>query len=186
MFQLSKHMQALEAAATSQPGVQPPPLVVGQLNATETDLFPSWLASKLLHLASPWIDIASSDPVIADVSRQVLEQEVSYAAFCGVTDLLIQGPAPGASEAGLAKFARALRKSLELAPSIQFSVALPMSYAPQSQREPSFADLTRFVREDYAAASANVRPNQDLLSSWDVWEYVRSFCKYPGRLSVGS
>lgn len=178
-------MRRHESDATLPSAAVTPP-VLPPLTSDDSDLSPSDLSPRLLHLTSPWIDLTSVDPAIADVSRQVLEHEVSYAAFCGATNVLVQGPSAGASDAGLSQYARAIRKALELAPGIHFQILLPMSHAPGSQqKEADFADLSRFARQTYSS-ERSAATSEDALGSWDVWHRIRSFCKYDMRLCIGT
>src|SRR5207247_1966208 len=75
----------------SGPGCPPNP-VVSPLTAEDTTLFPAPYVSGLVAYASPWLDVCSPVPVVASVSRQVLNLEVDYANFCGVRSVIIPGP----------------------------------------------------------------------------------------------
>ena len=91
------------------------PIVVSPLTPADTPLTPDDTISQIIGVASSWIDLSSPDPIIADVSRQVLQLELAYAAFCGVTYALIPGPrlrGQGAADTGLAQYARAIVDAL--------------------------------------------------------------------------
>ena len=58
----------------------------------DTDLTAGEMTSHLIALVSPWIDLCSPDPLIYNISRQVIHLEIAYAAFCGITNVIVPGP----------------------------------------------------------------------------------------------
>src|ERR1700710_43997 len=69
-----------------------PAPVISHLTPQDVFLDPFNVSQSLIALTSPWIDLCSTDPVIADVSAQVLRMELTYASFCGVSTVLLRGP----------------------------------------------------------------------------------------------
>src|SRR5438034_11778787 len=65
------------------------PLIIPPLSPGDSPLTPDESISHLVAVSSSWIDLCSPDPLIADVSRQVLMLEIAYAAFCGVSFAII-------------------------------------------------------------------------------------------------
>lgn len=163
------------------------PPKVPSLSPSDSDLVPNETISQMLALTSSWIDVCSQDPIIASVSRQVLALEVSYAAFCGVTYIIVQGPVDESvycSDGSLMQFARALQEALEVGPYIQIIVRVPMVH-DASNNVGEVGDLSRFARAEYLKGSALGAKPKDDLGSWSAWNTIRTVCKYHVRLSVG-
>ncbi|GJD01565.1 arginine N-methyltransferase skb1 [Colletotrichum higginsianum] len=84
--------------------------------------------------ASPWIDLASTDPVVASVSRQVLNLEIAYANFCGVRSIIVPGPRRDASRdggnQGIAQYGRAVLEAMNIASRLNFIIHVPMYREP--------------------------------------------------------
>ncbi|KAJ9623059.1 hypothetical protein H2203_005991 [Taxawa tesnikishii (nom. ined.)] len=149
--------ESVDAESVPMPLVPP-------LTPEYTTLTPDETISSLLMTTSPWIDLASSDPAIAHVSRQVFNQEVAYAAFCGVNNIMV--PALGTG------------------PYVQLQIVMPMS---QDIKEGKPEDPQHFVhkaRVDYREDGDGVNPVSEAYGSWDAWDLIRSTCRYHGRLSV--
>ncbi|KAL9110190.1 MAG: hypothetical protein Q9227_005251 [Pyrenula ochraceoflavens] len=109
---------------------------------------PHELTTQILALTSSWIDLCSPDPLIANVSRQVLMLEVSYAAFCGATFIVVPGPKLNAGMGGLNKYGRAIQEALEVGPYLQIVLWFPMSAGTQDVQD-QMGDLGQFEREEY-------------------------------------
>src|SRR5258708_6314429 len=71
---------------------QVPLPVIPALTPLYSKLAPGEAASQLIVMSSPWIDLGSPDPVVAELSRQVFNLEIAYVAFCGVRNVIIPGP----------------------------------------------------------------------------------------------
>ena len=127
--------------------------------------------------------------MVADVSRQVLDLEVAYAAFCGITNIVVTSPAANNSNsntlpANATKFAHAIRHLLSLSPHVQINILVSLGFQCQGEQE---------TRLDYSATTSSQRldranttdQERSQLSSWRFWDTVRSVCRYKSRLSVG-
>ncbi|RMZ77666.1 hypothetical protein DV738_g4264, partial [Chaetothyriales sp. CBS 135597] len=162
------------------------PVVIPPLTPADSSLTPHASVNQIVGLISPWIDLASPDPIIADLSRQVLKLELNYAAFCGLTCVLIPGPQLAGSTgnaAGLAQYARAVLDGLGQAPFIQFHIWLPMVDLPGSDRQ-DMGDLRLFARTAFLPHETQAALQPDLFGSWEAWDIIRSICKYSSRLFV--
>lgn len=168
--------ESVDAESVPMPLVPP-------LTPEYTTLTPDETISSLLMTTSPWIDLASSDPAIAHVSRQVFNQEVAYAAFCGVNNIMVPGPNYW-GERRLTAYARAITQALGTGPYVQLQIVMPMS---QDIKEGKPEDPQHFVhkaRVDYREDGDGVNPVSEAYGSWDAWDLIRSTCRYHGRLSV--
>lgn len=134
-------------------------------------------------MASTWIDLSSEDPAIANLSQQVLNQEVAYAAFCGANNVVVQGPKPHTSDAGLTRYANGIREVLSLGIYLNIVISVPM--AENQDGDEDVGDLANFAREDFSRAEAATETPENIYSSWDAWHIVRSVCKYSTKLFVG-
>lgn len=185
-LRILSQLSAVPASSTSVLDRFVPTLL--PLNFDETDLAPNEVVPQLLLTASPWIDLTSPDPVIADVSKQVLYQEASHAAFCGASNLIVHGPQSQKDGRlnidGLSQYARAIRQVLDLGLNLHVQMLLPMTDVYQNVAIGDMGDLVFCANETYL-----VKDDQDLehenVTSWDVWNLVRTVCKYSSRLCVG-
>ena len=186
---------------------------IPSLSSVDTPLAPNDIISQLLAVASPWIDLSSPDPVIYNISRQVLELEVAYAAFCGVGNIILPSPRLHHGKLhgdGIARYAYAVQEALNVGPYISLSVSLPMMDIPEEEcrdDHSSLASLARaiylglsgdgyedFPAEDTGGNNTGGTPNRrsskrsgnfDFFGTWDAWNVIRTVCKYSSRLFVG-
>jgi protein arginine N-methyltransferase 5 len=167
---------------------QTPAPTIPPLSLSDTTLSPGGISSQLLAFVSPWIDICSPDPVIADTSRQVLYLEVAFAAFCGIEYIFIPGPRLYHGDArthGTPQYARAVQEVLSIASHAQIHIMLPMVDDP-SQMGDDPDNLASLAREEYLDEMEELKPQKtDLYGTWDAWNVIRTVCKYHNRLSVG-
>lgn len=163
------------------------PVVIPPLIPADTPLTPNESISQIIAVTSSWIDLSSPDPIIADVSRQVLRLELAYAAFCGVTYVVIPGPrlrGQGAVETEIAQYARAILDGLSQGPYMQLYIWLPMIDHPDDQEE-QMGDLAPFARQQFLDTDEAETKRLDIFGSWQAWDMIRSICKYPSRLCIG-
>jgi protein arginine N-methyltransferase 5 len=150
-------------------------------------LTPDESIGQVIGLTSSWIDLGSPDPIIADVSRQVLKLELEYAAFCGVTYILIPGPhlrGQGVTNSGVSQYARAILDAISQGPYVNLYVWMPMIDHSEEQIE-QMGDLAPFSRQQYQLAEDTSTQRLDLFGTWEAWDMIRSICKYHSRLCVG-
>lgn len=163
------------------------PLAVPPLSTSDSNLTPNEATSQIVGVTSSWIDLCSPDPLIADLSRQVLMLEVAYAAFCGIGYLLIPGPKlhhGGIHSDGVVYYARAIQDALNLGPYIQFHIWLRMVDNPELEVD-TIGDLAPLAREEYGQPEEGSSPKLDSFGTWDAWDLIRKTCKYHTRLFVG-
>src|ERR1700749_1498400 len=61
--------------------------IIEALTPDDSVLIPHDTISQLIAHTSSWLDLVSADSIVADVSRQALNLEIAYAAFCGVSQI---------------------------------------------------------------------------------------------------
>jgi len=178
---ISEHITSL---STSKQAQDVPAPIITPLAPIDTPLTPGNTISQTIAHSSPWIDLCSTDPLIANVSRQVLNIEVAYASFCGIGNIIIPGPrsysSNSANSNGLAQYARAIQEILEIASYMQIAIHLPM-YGNEEVKDLT-GDLRELVK---GSAPAEVEKEINLYETWDAWNMIRDLCKYNTRLSVG-
>ena len=138
------------------PGAELPVPTIPSLSPVDTPLVPDHTISHLLAIASPWIDLCSPDPVIHDVSRQVLELEVAYAAFCGIGNIILPRPKLHHGKLhgeGVTQYAYAIQKALKIAQFIQLSIMLPMMAEPEQDGDEVEGGLAQEARAKYVGVS---------------------------------
>ena len=142
---VSNHITELEM----NPGTQLPIPTIPSLSPVDTPLAPGDIVPHLLAVVSPWLDLCSPDPVVYGVSRQVLQLEVSYAAFCGIGNIILPSPMLRHGKLhgeGVAQYAYTIQEALKIAQYIQLSIMLPMMDDPEQDSvevEGSLASETR-------------------------------------------
>lgn len=167
----------------SLPEEIPAPLIPA-FTPADTPLLPQDSVSQLLATAAPWMDLASPDPVISNISRQILNLEIAYAAFCGIQNVVIQGPTLYAAVVGssmLTQYARTIKEALTIGPYVQLHVLLPMipTKRKPASIQPHLSDFARVSNDEDLSESA------DPWSPWEAWNLIRTVCNYNSRLSVG-
>lgn len=114
--------------------------------------------------------------------------EITYAAFCGVRNIIVTGPgiydSDHASPENITQYARDVQEALLSVSSVQISIHIPMLYQTQTEKEPS-GYLTTFAREVYTKPKAE-EIEHDLYESWDSWNIIRTVCQHSARLSIGN
>ncbi|KAL1303432.1 hypothetical protein AAFC00_006821 [Neodothiora populina] len=177
---LDSYFEALSSAAKEEDVPYP---LISPLTPEDTNLLPDEYISSMLAVTSPWIDLASPDPVIAHVSRQVFNLEVAYAAFCGVNNMVIEGPRLQGNVA-IPVYARSIVQALNVGPYLNLQIRLPMTAKSSKDETQNPRHMASRMRSRYAEAADIASTSSDSLRSWDAWELIRTVCKFHGRLSV--
>ncbi|KAI1431981.1 protein arginine N-methyltransferase [Xylaria sp. CBS 124048] len=173
--------ESLSQVADKKSRVDP---IVSALTPDDTTLYPEPYTSGFVAYASPWIDLCSSNHVIASISRQVLNLEVAYANFCGVRNIIIPGPRQDTIQVGngqgIAQYARAIQEALLIGTRVNLTIHLPM------YREPGLEEkIVQLSVSEEAKGESQGHKEIDVFSSWDSWHVIRTACNYDSRLSVG-
>lgn len=159
--------------------------ILPPLTPEDTSLYPSPAVNTYTAYISPWIDLSSTDPVIANISRQVLNIEVDYANFCGVRSIIIPGPAQDVSQTGghqgLAQYSRAVQEALTIGSRLNFLIHIPMYREPNAG-----AHVETLSALQAESSSGPTDPEIDIFTAWDSWHHIRTVCGYNTRLSVGT
>jgi protein arginine N-methyltransferase 5 len=156
------------------------------LDPVDTPLTPGENISQLVALASTWTDLSSLDPLILNLSRQVLALEIAYAAFCGVGHVIIPGPKRQNAD-GFAQYARAIQEALNIGNYMSIQILLPMEGTTENAEEEmgALGSFARTSHPNLAKLHIKESPKLDLMGSWDAWNIIRTLCKYSSRLFVG-
>ena len=162
---------------------------VPALSHIDTPLSPSGMIPHLLAVASPWIDLSSPDPAIQSISRQVLELELTYAAFCGFGNVIVPPPRLhyGHSHGdGIIQYALAIQDALGLGNYLQIVIKLPIVDYTEEENDDVYGCLAHYAREEFVSHVENSKPRKpEIFGTWDAWNIVRTVCNYSTRLFVG-
>lgn len=158
--------------------------LLSHLSPEDTAIGPDDHTSQLLAVSSPWIDLESPDPLVADISRQVLKQEFAYAAFSGVGNVVVNGP-HAKSRSGLSQYARAILEALSTGPYLQISLLMPMAWPAQLENEIDKVSIASLGRDQTTPELGAATGKSNPLSSWETWDFVRTMCRYHSRLFIG-
>ncbi|GMG05886.1 unnamed protein product [Aspergillus oryzae] len=178
---LSSHLSTVQAASPDAHGTMGTtqntrPLVIPPLAPSDTHLTPNEAMTQIVGVTSSWIDLCSPDPLIADISRQVLMLEVAYAAFCGIGYLLIPGPKlhhKGMHSEGVVYYARAIQDAINVGPYIQFNIWLGAVDNPDLEID-EMGDLAPLAREEFLVnLDEGQAPKEDPFGTWEAWDTVR-------------
>ncbi|KAK0796731.1 hypothetical protein LTR91_014292 [Friedmanniomyces endolithicus] len=176
---LESHMSRLETSDTASSIPLP---MISSLSPEDSDLVPEDSNSSLIAVTSPWIDMASLDPLIAHISRQIFSLEVAYAAFCGVSNVLVHGPT---TSEGTARFARTILEALGLGAYVHLHLLMPMTGELEQDVSADGTHLAEMVRPQYASADEDESEGEpELFASWEMWNTIRTICSYTTRLSI--
>ena len=149
---LSNHIMELER----NPAADLPIPTISSLSPADTPLAPGDIVPHLLAFVSPWLDLCSPDPIIYNVSRQVLQLEVAYAAFCGVGNIILPSPKLHHGKLyseGVTQYAYAVQEALKIAQYIQLSINLPMMDDPDQDSDEVEGSLANEARVKYMGLS---------------------------------
>ena len=167
---------------------EPQSIKIPPLTHEDTHLSPGSITPQLLAIVSPWIDLCSPDPLVAELSRQVLLLEVAYAAFCGVAYVFLPPPRlhnNGRITNGLPIYARAVLEACMTGSHLDVFVMLPMVDHPDEGKNKEWP-MDQFTRRRYLdTLELDRQPKMDVFGTWDAWNVVRTVCKYAPRLFVG-
>ncbi|OBT90511.1 hypothetical protein VE02_01171 [Pseudogymnoascus sp. 03VT05] len=181
---LSNQLELSQSSDSSSNDLPPP--ILPPFNSADTPLSPGETVSQLVGYCSSWVDLGSPDPLISNISRQVLTMEIAFASFCGVTNIIIPGPrqynSSAATTDGLARYARAVQEALGVAGYVHMAIHIPMYYQKDSNAVSLLGDMKPFTRAQYLSDDSD--EDEELFDSWDAWNVIRSVCKYNSRLSV--
>lgn len=174
--QLQSHLSSEDGA-----GLLP---LISPLSPADTSLTPNPSNSALMGIVSPWIDLASPDPIIAHISRQVLGMEVAFAAFCGISNVILHGPV---SDEGVTQYSRAIAEALGLGPYVQLHVLLPMTGELETDggEAKHLSELARTEFDIDVKFDGEDEDEQDAYRAWETWHTIRSVCNYSQKLSLG-
>lgn len=159
LFLVSNHITELEG----RPGRELPIPTIPSLSPADTTLSPGDIVPHLLAVVSPWLDLCSPDPVIYGVSRQVLQLEVGYAAFCGIGNIILPTPKLHHGKLhgeGAAQYAYAVQEALKIAQYIQLSIILPMMDDQDQDTDEVEGSLVQETRAKYIGLSEGQGPSQ--------------------------
>lgn len=171
---------------TNCSSTDPPNPTIPPLSPVDTPLPPTSAVNQIVGTVSPWIDLSSPDPLIYDISRQVLELEIAYAAFCGLSSVIVPGPKlryGNAHGEGVAQYAHAIQDTLGIGNYTQILIKLSMMDHPDYEEDDMMGSLAPFARPEYIEQGG--KQEVDLLGTWDAWHVIRTICKYNARLFVG-
>lgn len=169
----------LTPAQKANPSLPGP--VVPTLTNKDTSFFPQIYGNSTpVAYSSPWVDLCSPDPVILDISRQVLNIEIAYANFCGARGIIVPGPREDEDGKSIMQYARAIQEAHKVAPRINIIIHMPM------YREPGLEEKTETLTSTFGSAKKdNSASNEiDLYTAWDSWHTIRTVCEYSVRLFV--
>lgn len=173
----------------TQAQLQLPTPIISSLSSTDTPLSPGDAISQLLGIVSPWIDLCSPDPLIYSLSRQVLDLEIAYAAFCGFGNVIIPGPKLHYNQLhgeGIMQYALAIQEALGASNYLQIEIKLSIIDNGEFEKDDVEDSLAYRAREEYIGTSEGVKKNKmDEFGTWDAWNIIRTVCKYNSRLFVG-
>lgn len=180
------HVSELETSLSEKERANPslPHPIVPTLTDKDTSLGPSPYISNVLAYSSPWIDLGSSDPIIASISRQVLNLEVAFANWCGVRSVIVPGPRRDEDGKAVALYARAIRETFDVATRVNIIIHMPM-YREPGLEEKATLITTELLGDDGAGKNTAQSEEIDLFGAWDTWHTIRSVCNYATRLYVG-
>ncbi|KAF3766552.1 Skb1 methyltransferase [Cryphonectria parasitica EP155] len=176
------HLSELQASGLSAKEKTNPSLpgpILPTLTDKDSSLGPCPYIGNVLAYSSPWIDLGSSDPIVASISRQALNLEVAFANWCGVRSVIVPGPRRDDDARAIAQFARAIQESFDVATRVNIIIHIPM------YREPGLEERAALLSTELLGQEGEEEEEEvDLFGAWDTWHTIRSVCNYANRLYV--
>jgi len=108
---------------------------------------------------------------------------VAYAAFCGVSNVLVYGPL---SASGTVQYARAVQEALGLGPYLQLHVLIPMTGELEQDVSAEGVHLSELARPQYGSSQDDEDSDPELFGTWEIWNTIQTMCSYSTRLSIGT
>ncbi len=161
---VSNHITELER----RPNTELPLPTIPSLSPADTPLAPGDIIPHVLGVVSPWLDLCSPDPVVYGISRQVLELEVAYAAFCGIGNIILPSPRlhhGRLNGEGLAQYAYTVQEALKIAQYVQLSIILPMMDDSEQDEDEVEGNLAHEARAKYTGLSDGHSQNTSMDST---------------------
>lgn len=137
-------------------------ITVPSPSLSEVNIFASPQIKNTIGLLSSWIELESDDELIAEFSKQVLINELEYAKFIGLKHIII---APPKDLIRLPNYSKSIYDALELTESHHISISISL---------PLCEDIEDPIRTQTI----------DALSTWDMWNSIRTAVDYNPRLKV--
>lgn len=181
------HVNERETSLSQKHGANPslPHPIVPTLTDKDTTLGPSPSIGNVVAYSSPWIDLGSSDSLIASISRQVLNLEVAFANWCGVRSIIVPGPRRDEDGKAIALYARAIQeKASDAGTRVNIIIHMPMYREPGLEERAELL-TTELLGSDAGGMKVDQSEEIDLFGAWDTWHTIRSVCNYAPRLYVG-
>lgn len=154
-------------------------------------------AENVIGIASDWLELDSPDDWVRHDCEIVLKQELAYAAYLGLTTVIIPPPI---ERSQAASYGRAIRAILESPLYLQLVVRLPL-FDPavlsptRKTSTPALIPSPGFLLDSPVltpSSSADRRSkvlglsSAELSTTWEAWDTIRSICGYHPRLSLGT
>ena len=138
-------------------GDQSTSIEIPPFTAADTFLSPESFTAQLLGVVSPWIDLCSPDPILYNVSRQILKMELNFAQFCGLAVVVLPSPTSvleQKSKSGISQYANAVKDALESCGYVQVCISMQMMDAPSDLHDID-SSLAHLARPEY---TESIRP----------------------------
>ncbi|KAF8656778.1 hypothetical protein AX16_002330 [Volvariella volvacea WC 439] len=149
---------------------------------------PTEEAERLTVMVSDWLELDAADDWVRHDAEIALQQELSYASYLGVSTAILPSPR---NREHVASYARVVNACLEKTPFLQLSIRLPIynpsalqSAVTRSDSASSIASGPRLVISESAKERSSTGPEQELESTWEMWDVIRTVCDYSTRLSL--
>ncbi|KZS92654.1 PRMT5-domain-containing protein [Sistotremastrum niveocremeum HHB9708] len=129
-------------------------------------------ATSIIGLASDWIYLDSPDEWVRHDSELALLQELAYANYLSISNVILPPPRNREHVASYARAVNAALGSLGYTSKIQLSIRMPVYY-------PSVAPKISSETVSLVPPS-----EKDIGTSWEIWDSIRSICDSNPRLSI--
>ncbi|THH10312.1 hypothetical protein EW145_g1417 [Phellinidium pouzarii] len=159
-------------------------------------------AEKTIGIASDWLELDSPDDWLRHDCEIALKQELAYAAYLGLSSVVLPPPL---ERVHVASYGRALRACLETS-YMQLAVRLPLYHpavltstrgtatpVPSSPAYPSLPGLSpKFLTGPVSPSNdgtrrkgGTIKPSMtELNAMWEAWDTMRTICGYNPRLTL--
>ncbi|KIL64458.1 hypothetical protein M378DRAFT_11467 [Amanita muscaria Koide BX008] len=152
-------------------------------------------AEGITVMISEWLELDATDDWVRHDAEIALRQEVSYASYLNIQNVILPPPR---NRSHVASYARIVSSCLRNTAFLNFSIRLPI-YNPSFLRAETPASplllsgqpdtsqssaLPTLLLPDSAPQSILSTPEGEVNATWEMWDVIRSICDYDTRLTL--
>ncbi|RDX42125.1 PRMT5-domain-containing protein [Lentinus brumalis] len=144
-------------------------------------------AECIVPLISDWLELDASDDWVRHDAEIALQQELAYASYLNAQCVILPPPS---NRTQVGSYARAINACLNSISFMEFSIRVPIYDAvtvmqvPSRSPSPVPSPVEPTSRFSTASAETGGSPPESNLTTWEMWDTIRTICGYHPRLTL--